>query len=219
MGEVKRFLGIAALAGLVTTACGQNWDFQFSYLNVFDPNALDHVVGQVNIQRVSEGYWPGFLQSYWCPINNGVEARLTQQFTFAQPTASIFLHDTLASFNFGGGEFGSGSLWASTNGRDWVWLMDAPTPSQQGYGYAYSANLPDSLLGASEIWIQARLQSSGWDIMAQYDRSSYPSEGNRFELDANLVPIPEPSAAVFMVGGLALVLHRRARQKPAEAGS
>lgn len=204
----RAFLGVAVLAAMVTTARGQ-WDFQFGYTNVFDANALNHVVEQVNIQRVDEGNWPGFDQSYWCPINNGVEARLTQKFTFDRPTASIFLKDSLGSWNFGNGNYGSGSLWASKNGNDWVFLIDAPTPSFD-FGTNYNSYLPNSLVGASEIWIQARLNTSGWNILAQYDRSADPSAGNRFELSANLVTVPEPTAALLILVGVALVIKQRA---------
>jgi hypothetical protein len=162
------------------------WDFSFSYTNIFEPNALNYVVEQYNIQRKDEGTGPGFDLSYWCPITNGVEARLTQRFTFARQTASIFLTTKIESFNFGGGEFGNGSLWGSANGEDWVLLMDAPTTSSTSSSYWFKTNLPNSLIGASEVWIQTRLNTTGWNILAQHCRSYNYSETNTvFELDAS----------------------------------
>ena len=102
---------------------------------------------------------------------------------------------------------GSGSLWASKNGMDWVQILDAPALS----GYVpYASNLPDSLVGSSEIFIQARLQSSGLSpLLAQFLPNDGVSTANVFELDANLVPVPEPSSALLALGGLAMLLLRR----------
>jgi len=190
------------------------YDFQYGFWNVYSPNALDHVVGQVNLQRTSEGGNPANGVSYWNPINSGQAASLTLEFTFSRPTTQINLYSHIATYNFGGGNFGSGSLWGSTNGTDWVSLMDAPTPSGIAIGYFYTANLPEALTGASQIWIQARLQTSGSDIMAQFSRQDTAANPNNiFELDANLVPAPEPSSVLLAIGGCALVGMQRLRGK------
>jgi hypothetical protein len=191
------------------------WDFQYTFWHVYSPNALDYIVGQENIQRSAEGN-PDSGVSYWCPINNGQEARLTLKLTFPRPTAAIYVGDSyMASFNFGGGNYGSGSLWGSKNGVDWIQLIDAPTPSSVGMGYTYNSNLPDSLTGSSEIWLQGRLQSSGWNIMAQFLRRDTTdlSAPNVFELDANLVPVPEPSSALLALSGLALLVVQRSAKR------
>jgi hypothetical protein len=111
-------------------AKAQSWDFQYSYQDVFASNAQEYVVQQQNIATVNEG--DGI--SYWCPITNGAEAILTQEFTFPQPTTQIYLLASLSSFNFGAGEYGSGSLWGATDGTNWIQLENAPTPAGQGYG-------------------------------------------------------------------------------------
>jgi hypothetical protein len=201
---------IVTLLLSVISSTAQSSDFSFIYTNVFDANALDHVVAQSNIIRTDEGNWPGFDQSYWNPVNSGIEAQLTQEFSFYRPTASVFLRDKLSMFNFGGGNYGSGSLWASKDGNNWTELMDAPAPSGVTAPYWYIDNLPASLLGSSEIWIQARMLSFGSPIMAQYGRSSYPSEAPIFDLEASLVP--EPSAAAFFVlAGAAIAFTRRTK--------
>ena len=113
MTTITRLFGLSiAVACLSTTAQGQSWDFQYGFLDVYSPNALDYVVGQVNIQRSSEGN-PENGISYWNPIANGTEARLTLEFTFPRPTTEISLFSSIGAWNFGGGNFGSGSLWAS----------------------------------------------------------------------------------------------------------
>ena len=206
----KIIISFTALCLLTIHSYG--YDFKYGYFDVYSSNAMQYVVGQTNIQISSESGNPPSGVCYWNPINNGQEADLTYRFTFAQPTTSIFLTAGIASYNFGGAEFGSGSLWASTNGDNWVMLLDAPTPSIIGLGYDFSTNLPSALTGASEIWIQARLNSSGWNIMAQFCRqdvaanngTGYNSGKNIFELDANFAPKLSIEVAALSVSWLAL---------------
>ena len=207
-------LALASITLICFLPQARAYDFQYGFWNVYSPNALDYVVGQVNLQRTSEGGNPASGVSYWNPIYNGQAASLTLEFTFPRPTASIFLYSHIATYNFGGGNFGSGSLWGSTNGTAWVSLMNAPTPSGIDAGYFYQTNLPDSLTGVAEIWIQARLQTSGWNIMAQFSRQDTAANPNNiFELDANLVPAPEPSAVLLALAGFTLVAMQRLRRK------
>jgi hypothetical protein len=166
-----------------------SWDFQFAYFDVLDTNVLNYVVQQQNIQIINEGD----NISYWCPIANGAEAILTQEFTFPRPTAQVFLLASLSSFNFGSGEYGSGSLWGAIDGTNWLQLENAPTTSELGYGYTYNTNLPSSLIGSTQVWIQARLQTTGDNILAQFSRQNNVT--NAFELDANYVPLPQ---AIFV---------------------
>jgi hypothetical protein len=160
-----------------------SWDFTFGYKTVFDSNALEYVVQQQNIERTDEGNGV----TYWNPINNGEEAILTQEFTFPRPTTEIFLNVyDLYIANFGGGDYGSGALLASTNGTNWVLLLNAPTPAGISVGYSYETNLPSSLLGSTQIWIQIQLETTGWDIMAQFRQCC--DTNMAFVLDANYTP-------------------------------
>lgn len=180
-------LVVGTIIAANNNAQSSTWDFQYSYANIFAPNALNYVVGQQNIQRTDEG--DGI--TYWNPINNGVQATLTQEFTFSAPSTEIYLSAGMSSFNFGGGDFGSGSLWASTDGANWTQLLNAPTPAypgyEYGYGYNYTQDLPSSLLGSDQIYIQARLDSSGWNILAQFNREDGVNDP-LFSLNANVVP-------------------------------
>ena len=195
-----------------------SWDFQFGYLDVFSPNALNYVVQEQNIQTTSEGGNPADGVSYWNPINNGTPATFTQEFTFPGQTTAISLFATIATYNFGGSEFGSGSLWASTDDVNWVLLENAPTPPYPGYSYGwastYDAELPSSLLGANQIYIQTQLNTSGFNIMAQFGRQDtsvdnglgYLDGANIFELDANYTTVPENSTMSLSGIGLAILV-------------
>ena len=163
---------IAGLSLLTFKSEAQSsFDFQYGYEDVYSPNALNYIVQQQNIERSSEGGNPADGISYWNPINNGTPASLTQEFTFSGPTTEIFLNARLASFNFGGNEFGSGSLLASKDGVNWVLLENAPTQGVPQANYIYNQDLPSSLLGANQIYIQEQLNTSGWNILEQFSRA------------------------------------------------
>lgn len=197
----------STIALFILTIHSYGYDFKYGYFDAYSSNAMQYVVGQTNMQQTSEN---GRVL-YWNPINNGQEADLTYKFTFEQPTTSIFLNAKIDTFNFGGGEFGSGSLWGSTNGIDWILLTNAPTPATISQSSVYNTNLPASLTGASKIWIQARLNSSGWNIMSQFSRqdlqandgTGYLFGGNIFELDANFAPKLSIGVAALSVSWLA----------------
>jgi len=144
-------------------------------------------VGQTNIVRSNEG---GGGDTYWNPINNGTAASLTQVFNFPRPTAQVFLTAHISIFNFGSGEYGSGSLWGSKDGTNWVLLLNAPKPAATAQDYFYATNLPSSLIGSHQIWIQAQLQTTGWNIMAQFQRSynEIPTNYPAFALDVTYAP-------------------------------
>ena len=120
--------------------------------------------------------------------------------------ASLFAH--LASYNFGGGLFGFGSLWASTDGTSWQLLMDAPTPSGTAEGYFYNHSLPSSLLGDSDIWIQARMQASGWNILSEFSRTDVSVPIEIFRFKATVATVPDYSSTLLLLAGALLFLGR-----------
>jgi hypothetical protein len=179
----RKLPAILMACGFFFTTYGA--DFEFGYVHVFQTNALTHVVEEQNIQRRTEG-----TIHYWSPSVNGQPARLTQRFSFPRPTERAFLKAFLTTYNFGGGNYGSGSLWASKNGTNWVLLMDCPTPSSIDASYWYATNVPPDVLGGTELWIQARLETYGWQIMAQFLRRATLEDNvsNVFALEVDYVP-------------------------------
>jgi hypothetical protein len=145
---------------------GYGTSFTYSYSDVFDASAEDYLVSQSNVQKVNQG-----IVHYYSPITIDTPALLTYHFELSETItdASLFAH--LASYNFGGDSFGFGSLWGSTDGTSWQLLMDASTPSSIAQGYFYDQSLPSSLLGDSNIWIQVRMQASGWNNLSQFSRN------------------------------------------------
>lgn len=221
MKPIQTTIVIAGLSLLTSKAQAQSsWNFEYGIYNIFSPNATAYVVQQQNIEQVNEGSGV----SYWCPVNNGEVATLTQEFTFSGPTTAIYLNTQVCSFNLGALGSGIGALYASTDGVNWTLLGNAPTPSQveSSTALVYNGDLPNSLLGANQIYIQAQLESSGWNITSQFERQDGDFEGdgaNIFQLDANYTTaVPEAPSSTLLVVGLAVVtcqtLRRSGERQP-----
>jgi hypothetical protein len=199
---MKTTTSIATASVILLAIChAYGVSFTYSYSDVFDASAEDFLVSQSNVQKVNEG-----IVHYYSPITPDTPASLTYHFDLSGTIkhASLFAH--LGSYNFGGGLFGFGSLWGSTDGTTWQLLMNAPTPSGIAQGYFYDQSLPASLLGDSDIWIQARMQASGWNILSQFSRTdiSVPIEIFRFE--AAVASVPELSNTLVLLAGALLFL-------------
>ncbi len=181
-------------------------DFVYGYKTVLSANADEYVVGIQNVRKYDEGT-PG--ASYWAPISNGVIGLLTQKFVFSAPTTAIYHYSQLASYNFGGGNYGATSLWGSTDGSSWQLLLDNPTPvSIDSYVY-YDQNLPNSLVGTDALWLQTRFLSHGWTIMAQSTHAGQGNSFNMFQLNANLAPEPTSLALLVVSASFMLSVRRR----------
>jgi hypothetical protein len=144
---------------------------------------MEYVVEQTNARRFSEG-----PIDYWCPTDNGREARVTQRFAFTNAIHRAYLSvEYIYTANFSPATFGHATLWGSKDGLRWVRLAHAPTPEVAAHGAHYQALLPDSLLGGQELWIQARLYTKGWSIMSQFLRHDKESgQAACFELRVDL---------------------------------
>jgi hypothetical protein len=130
---MKTIRSIATASVILLTICHTyGLSFTYSYSDVFDASAEDFLVNQSNVQKVNEG-----IVHYYSPITPDTPASLTYHFDLSGTItdASLFAH--LGSYNFGGGLFGFGSLWGSTDGTTWQLLMDALTPSSIAQGYFY----------------------------------------------------------------------------------
>ena len=202
-------IAVLFLVGIFLTceAVAQN-NFTFSYLTVFDSQASDYIVSAVNVQRYSE--WQSPPVTYWGPSASGVLGTLTYKFTYGAPSAQISLNAALASFNFGGTETGSSSLWASTDGSSWQLLLNDPTPQSEASYLHYNQNVPSSLLGTTSIWFQVQMEEDSLPsdfALAQFSRSATDQPNDVFNI--TVTEAPEPSAAwLVLVGGLGMCFLR-----------
>jgi hypothetical protein len=213
MKLIKSFALLFSTVGLLNTRALM---FEYRMLNVFEANAMDHVTELVNVTPYDEG-----LVKYWKPIASGLEARVTMNFSFPEPTTEVFLEAHLSMYNFGGGNFSSGSLWGSKNGTDWLQILDVPVADGILRNGDISETLPADFLGSKELWIEARMLSSGSTIMAQFVRHDDRDPRPAFQLLADYAAptsVPDSggtgTAMLMGFGSLALVqLRRRVRDR------
>ncbi len=199
---MKHILSLPIL--LTMTSFGLAESFFYSYSNVFAPTADTYVVSQLNVQKLDEG-----VVGFYAPIAVNTPALLTYQFSFSNAItrANLFAH--MSSYNFGEGIQGYGSLWASKDGASWQLLLDAPTPTGIDAGYFYNTDLPIEVLGDTNIFIQARMQASGSEVMSQFSRKDYAVPGDVFAISVETVPEPSTYALLLFSGAASLWALRR----------
>ncbi len=223
-------LSAAVAAGVLLPLHAISGTFTYNYQTVFDANADTYIVGRQNVAKYSE--WQSPPVTYWGPSANDVAASLTMHFSFAAPTTQISLYATLLSANWqpaGRSDYGYSSIWASTDGASWQLLLDDPTPTGPApiaTAGIYNQNVPNSLLGATDFWLQVRMWTTAslvdpnpapynWTDaqFSRYDPNNPPTSGNNFLLSVRTVP--EPGA--FGLGAfavLATACRCRSRNRP-----
>lgn len=177
-------------------------DFRFSFKNVFEPDAEKYLVEMVNIKRFREEFFPH--AKYYGVDKDNTQARLTYRFNFEKPIAKARLRANLMTCNFennknqGRGQ-GYGSVWCSTDGRQWVQMLDCPIP-KNGVLLENPVNqiLPDIFKGQKTIWLQIRMFSRDRTdqdyCVAQFCRlDEVPKDFNApiFDLRVTYQPYPD----------------------------
>ena len=190
----KPGLETALVAVVMSATTAGAWDFNYSYRTVDSANADTYLVQQEHAKKVKD--WTG--GAYWGPDANDVQATVTYKFNFPAPAREVFLHARLQSYNYAGEQgarpdYGFTSLWASRDGSAWELLLDGPTPAAVSVAdLTYHQELPSRLLGATNLWIQARMQqhaallafpapAATWTD-AQFSRSSPADTNDVFQL-------------------------------------
>ena len=181
-----------ALPYLATVAQGAptitGTTFRYAVMTVLDPEAGKYVASTSNAKAYKDPYLAN--SSFWAPVTPG-KGDVTLRFSFANPviSGSCFAHFYAANF---GGASGKASFWGSADGNSWELLMDVPTPSDViAVGPDYRSLLPRSLLGSRSLWFQARMESTGNAMWAQFMRNTgRPIEFPAFGLTAEMLPEP-----------------------------
>ena len=156
-------------------------NFYHGFKHINDAGADDYLFLNSNATKRVESA----NVSYWCSATAGTPASLTYKFTFPGPSSSIFAKVPTSSYNFGANS-GSASVWGSTDNSTWTLLLDNPTPQSVDSYLTYSENLPASLLGTQDLYLQIRFQTTGsMNILAQFARSGENATSDAFFVDAN----------------------------------
>ncbi len=212
----KRIIhGLVALISATAAVPGFAGGLVYTYQTVFDANADTYIVDQQNVKKYSE--WQVQPVTYWGPSANDVNASLTMRFSFSAPTAQASLNAELTAANWingGRSDYGSSSLWGSTDGVTWQQLAIAEVATGApfiGTNVVYGQNLPGSLLGGTQLWLQVRMfthdslvsaypdPAASWADaqFSRYDPNTPPVPANVFEL--NVITVPEPSSIALAV--------------------
>ena len=169
--------------------------FSYGFGSPESANALDYVTATSNavVAQEEEG-------RYWRPMVGGQTLAatgpgvVTFHFPFDGSIVGGRLLVVLTNFHFTYSQ-GHSFLYGSTNGVDWQLLSEIGPPDEGGYNQGgWSGDLPDMFIGASDIWLEARMYSYGpraeegdvWCNTAQLCRWAPSQTSNTFELEVEL---------------------------------
>lgn len=171
-------------------AAEREWDFDYSYRNVTEPEAEQYVIERINLRKYIE--WQTAPKIYWGPLENDVEARLTYRFTFPANTRRIHLQSRAAVWDFrvqaGGRGWGTESLHLSIDGSSWQQLDHI---TRDGSPYTYDLDLPAEFAGTNQLYVQVRMQVHESPnisyTVAQHSGASTTNREPAFQLRAKYV--------------------------------
>ena len=201
----KLSMALVALAALATNAWA---DFSYSYGHPQTPLTDGYIVSTSNVGLYSEG-----SVRLWKPnVGGGTFASTTPgvvvyHFGFDRPSAAIDLWMNMPTFHWSYSR-GHNRLFGSTDGSDWEMLADVPPPA---FGQARdlgTVDIPDSLLGANDLWLRVELYSYGssahrGDVFTNTSQlSRYDVNANNTSFRLNVTSVPEPTMALLPVFGL-----------------
>jgi len=142
------------------------------------------------------------IVNYWRAIVGGEElfdadpGLVTYHFPFDSPVASGRLMMSIATFRFSWG-WGHAFIYGSTDGVVWELLSELPPPAGNNAGHGgavINGDLPAMFIGATDIWLEARLyplgpgaqNGGGYCVTAQHSRWDANANANTFELEVVL---------------------------------
>ncbi|MDC0368416.1 hypothetical protein OAN13_01855 [Opitutales bacterium] len=165
-------------------------NFFHGYRYIYDYGADDYVHEVENITAYISG------NHYHYGSSSGDKlSKLTYKYIFQENLVSAKVKFRLSAAYLDGpfsrGK-GTSSAWASKDGLNWVELLNVPEPSipEDRVYVTFEENLPESLTGGKNLYLQFRMQFSGFDdyksAYASFSSASQTSNENIFYLDAKL---------------------------------
>lgn len=168
LSELKFVRLIALLNGILflsTFAKAQDSNvFQFRFRSVLEEHADTYLVEKVNFRKFHERFKPH--NTYWGVDENDKPALLTYHFSMQEPIKSGSVNMNLVTADFGkDNKFGSGmstgSVWCSTDGKDWKKIYSAQKPTMGLLkNHSVHFRLPKEFVGKSDFWLQIRMMAS-----------------------------------------------------------
>jgi len=139
-------------------------DFAFSFGDPAEPKAAAFISSTSNAKLAKEGKYSRF----WQPLVGGKTLEesppgvVTLHFAFDRAVAAGTLRLEMWTYYWWYSR-GHSFLFGSTDGIDWQQLSEVAPPDAEGgvRGGGWSGSLPAMFIGATDIWLQARLYSYG----------------------------------------------------------
>ena len=170
--------------------------FRHSFTSVLDAEADRYVVELDNVAKWNDPR-EELRVTYWGPTANDIEGRLVLCFRFPGRTARIHIDTESACWDFekhhGGFGRGASAVQASRDGVTWITLRDNIAPRNWGASWSLKEDLPDGLLGTTELWLRLRFLTeraepkAGYTV-AQFARAVTGAGKTVFALEADCVP-------------------------------
>ena len=140
--------------------------FHYRIKNALEEDAEKFLVEKINFKTFHERFKPYCI--YWGVIENDKPAVLTFHFPLEKPMKSGSINTNIVTCDFGdNNKFGQGksqgSLWLSTDGKNWVKQFDSGLIPKGVYvhGESISLKIPPEFKGSQAIWVQLRMTASG----------------------------------------------------------
>ena len=187
------------------------WDFEYGYQSVFSANADAYVLSQVNVEKVVDGPFSYYTTANWSP------ARVTYRFDFANPVSSAFLYANVAGEYFPE-TLTEASIWASRDGNNWIQLVSDFSADENFEPSYYNQNLPESVVGGNQVWIEARLHNAPDIDFARFSIADSRTPGEVFQFKATLVPEPSVMSFALIAVGLCVGGHLWKRRQNSTRG-
>ena len=177
-------------------------DFQFGFPTIDSEGAEKYVVETTGLSTWHEPF--GTNKSYWAPREHDVEGRLVYRFDFPRPSRRIHLLAHIATWDDtkqkGVLGRGAGAIEASTDGENWIEIVNGIDPPAWGTVIDINGFLPEACTGSSTLWIRVRMLTTGaWAAgsynVAQFGGADVDNTTNVFQIDVECVPPEAPQTA------------------------
>ncbi|MCU7834017.1 MAG: FecR family protein [gamma proteobacterium symbiont of Taylorina sp.] len=182
------------LVMIISTSLSFAYDFSYIINNPSAATADDYIVSTSNAVIKSETdaiYWK---QDIGAETMDGAEpGTIIYHFNFDKPVSEAKLFIRTSTFHWDYSQ-GHSYIYASTDGSNWIKLVEALPPEFAGANtQSYNDFLPASFSGSKDIWLKVELNSYGsnaangsvWTNTAQHSRYSASIDNKTFQLDVD----------------------------------
>ena len=148
---------------LISTSLSFAYDFSYTINNPSSSTADDYIVSTTNAVLKTEANYVYWKQDVGAATMDGAEpGTIIYHFALPKPVAEAKLYIRTTTFHWTYSK-GHSFIYASTDGSNWIKLVEATPPVDNGdYNFqSYNDLLPSSFSGSKNIWLKVELNSYG----------------------------------------------------------